>query len=40
MDLTDIEYKKLDIKEYILYDFLFMRLQNSQKQSTKVEVKQ
>lgn len=25
MDLTDIEYKKLDIKEYILYDSMFMK---------------
>ena len=27
------------MREYILYDSLFMRFQNSQKQSTMVEVK-
>lgn len=25
MDLTDIKYKKLYIKEYILYDSMFMK---------------
>ena len=39
MYMYNVEWKKSNMREYILYDSLFMRFQNSQKQSTMVEVK-